>query len=259
MSWFSKITRWADPIGHEIQAKAYNNTTVQKMDPLGTALVNPGHATQATPLRNGIDAAPTNASDSLAQGAGYYGDPNDPAYGSFTKPFDVQSFYQNLDPSYFFRLQQGQQALVNGNAAGSGALSGSAMKDLLNYNQNAASQEYGNAYNRYQTTQGNIFSRLAQMAGLGQSAAAGVGANGVALAGNAGQAIQNAGSASGAGIVGGANALNSGVGNYIGYQYLNQHPWGGSQVPAGTPAFGSTNTNYSNAAGPTLGSQFVSP
>lgn len=186
--------------------------------------------------QSNIAIPPQNAQDSLAQGAGYYGDPNDPAYGSFTKPFDVQSFYQNLDPSYFFRLQQGQQAVVNGNAAGSGALSGSAMKDLMNYNQNAASEEYGNAYNRYQTTQGNIFQRLAALAGLGQSAAAGVGANGVALAGNAGQAIQNAGSAAGAGIVGGANAVSNGLTNYAGYQYLNQpKQWGGSPMPSVSP------------------------
>lgn len=214
------------------------NAIHQALDPLGSAIGsvknrNWGSMNQLlNPTITGTNlkanSTPTTPADSLAQGAGYYGDPNDPNYGSFTKPFDVQSFYQNLDPSYFWRLGQGQQALVNSNAAGSGALSGSAMKDLLNYNQGAASQEYGNAYNRYQTTQGNIFSRLAQMAGLGQASAAGTAANGVALAGQAGQAIQNAGSATGAGIVGAANSLNSGLNTYGSMQYLNNgRQWGG--------------------------------
>ncbi len=229
MSWLSKtfsspanaLHMLIDPVGGAIgAAKGVNFGSTSSLQ---SGLTKRGDGSTTA-------MAPANASDSLAQGAGYYGDPNDPNYGSFTKPFDVQSFYQNLDPSYFFRLQQGQQGLVNSAAAGSGSMSGSAMKDLMDYNQNAASQEYGNSYNRYQTTQGNIFSRLAQMAGLGQSAAAGVGANGVALAGQAGQAVQNAGAAAGAGIVGGANAISNGLGNYAGYQYANQpRQWSGNQ------------------------------
>lgn len=226
MSWLSNtfssptnaIHQMLDPIGSALGSKDNVNwSNPAQADKIGKSMIGIGTDPRATPT------APTTAADSLAQGAGYYGDPNDPNYGSFTKPFDTQSFYQNLDPSYFFRLQQGQQGVVNGNAAGSGSLSGSAMKDLMNYNQNAASQEYGNAYNRYQTTQGNIFSRLAEMAGLGQAAAAGTAANGTALAGQAGQATQNAGSAAGAGIVGGANAISNGANNYAAYNYLNTH------------------------------------
>ncbi len=222
MSWFSKIID-----------KTLSN-------PLKMA-INPGGGTiDAIKIGNGSKAASVAPSASQTtntnSGPNYYGNPNDPNYGSFTKPFDVQSFYQNLDPSYFFRLQQGQQGLVNSQAAGSGSMSGAAMKDLIDYNQNAASQEYGNSYNRYQTTQGNIFSRLSQMAGLGQASAAGVGANGVALAGQAGQATQNAGAATGAGIVGGANAINSGIGTYGAYQYLNQpKQWGGSPSASVSP------------------------
>ncbi len=143
----------------------------------------------------------------------YGGDPNDPAFGSFTKPFDVEEFYKYQDPGYAFRLQQGQQGVQNRNSAGSGALSGAAYKDLIDYNQGAASTEYGNAFNRYQATQGSIFDRLSSLATLGQNAAAGVGAQGTQLAGNAGQFTSNAGTAQGAGIVGGANALTEGATN----------------------------------------------
>lgn len=145
--------------------------------------------------------------------ANAYGDPNDSSYGDFTKPFDAEEFYKYQDPGYWFRLQQGQQSVQNRNAAGSGALSGAAYKDLIDYNQGEASTEYGNAFNRYQTTQGNIFSRLMGIAQLGQNAAAGVGNQGTQLAGQAGQAISNAGTATGSGIVGGANAVSSGATN----------------------------------------------
>lgn len=146
--------------------------------------------------------------------AGTYGNPNDPSYGSFTQPFDVQQFYNYADPGYAFQLQQGTQALQNSAAAGSGSLSGSALKDLLKYNQDYAGTAYNDAFNRYQTQQGNIFSRLSSLATLGQNAAAGVGAQGTQLAGQAGQAMTNAGTAAGAGIVGAGNAASGGLTNY---------------------------------------------
>jgi hypothetical protein len=146
--------------------------------------------------------------------AQYMGDTEDPAYGSFTKPFDVEEFYNYADPGYAFELQQGTQSLQNAASAGSGAMTGAALKDLLGYSQNFARTGYNDAFNRYQTSQGNIFSRLSSIAGLGQNAAAGVGAQGTQLAGNAGQMISNAGASSGAGIVGAGNALGEGLSNY---------------------------------------------
>ena len=52
------------------------------------------------------------------------------------------------DPGFQFRIDQGRKAL-EASAAGKGILrSGGTLKDLLNYGQNFASQEYGNVYNR---------------------------------------------------------------------------------------------------------------
>jgi hypothetical protein len=90
------------------------------------------------------------------------GDPNDPAYGSFTKPFDVEQFYNYADPGYAFELQQGTQTLQNAASAGSGAFSGAALKDLLGYSQNFARTGYNDAFNRYQVQQGNIYNRLSR-------------------------------------------------------------------------------------------------
>jgi hypothetical protein len=166
---------------------------------------------------NPADAAATGVDPSM-----YGGDPNDPAYGSFTKPFDVEQFYNYADPGYAFELQQGSQTLQNAASAGSGAFSGAALKDLLGYSQGFARTGYNDAFNRYQTQQGNIFSRLSDIAHLGQNAAAGVGSQGTQLAGNAGQFTSNAGSAAGAGIVGAGNAASNGLTNYWLMSQLNK-------------------------------------
>jgi len=199
------------------------------LNPLSTKnpIANPGGYLLGTALSSvnkpspQVAGGPAPAAD--PSGGAYYGDPNDPAYGSLTDPFTVEDFYDYADPGYAFRLQQGKQAVLNSAAAGSGSMSGAALKDLLTFNQDYASTEYGNAFNRYQTQQGNIFSRLSDIAHLGQSAAAGVGSQGTALAGNAGQQAYNAGSAAGAGIVGAGNALSQGATNY--WLYNNPQMW----------------------------------
>lgn len=168
-------------------------------------------------------ATPAGAADSSV--ASTFGDPNDPAYGSLTQPFDVEQFYKYEDPGYAFRLQQGSQAVQNSAAAGSGALSGAALKDLLGYNQDMGSTEYNNAFNRYQTQQGNIFQRLFSIAGLGESSAAQTGSIGATLAGNAGANTANAGTATGSGVVGGTNSINNGVTNaWLWNQFNNKQP-----------------------------------
>lgn len=164
------------------------------------------------------------ANDGTIGSADYFGDPSDPSFGSFSRPFTVEDFYNYADPGYAFQLQQGNQALLNNAAVGGSALGGAALKDLLKYNQDYAGTAYNDAFNRYQVQQGNIFSRLSSLLQLGQNAAAGVGSQGTALAGNAGQAIANAGAAAGAGAVGAANSLGNSFTNYWLMQQLNKPP-----------------------------------
>lgn len=151
-----------------------------------------------TPGTNEVGGAPT-ASSSPAGG-----------YGSLLKPFDLSDF-QQLSPAYNFQLQQGQQGVLNSDASGQGALSGSAYKDLMNYNQNLANTSFNNAFNQYQTQQGNIYQRLAGVAQLGQASAANTGQQGTALAGQAAQSATNIGTAQAGGAVGVANALSGGI------------------------------------------------
>lgn len=127
--------------------------------------------------------------------------------GQFMQSYSGQDIYD--DPSYKFRLQQGQDSIQSGAAAQGGLLSGATQKALLNYGQEAASQEYGNAYNRFNADQTNQYNRLANLVGVGQNAAAQTGNAGL----QTGQAIANntmgAGNALAAGQIGSANAWNN--------------------------------------------------
>lgn len=103
--------------------------------------------------------------DSLAQLMGQMG-PD----GYFSQTYTGQDIYS--DPSYQFRLQQGQDAIQSSAAARGGLLSGATLKALQGYGQDMASQEYQNAYNRFNADQTNQYNRLANLVGVGQNAAA---------------------------------------------------------------------------------------
>lgn len=107
------------------------------------------------------------------------------ADGQFMKSYSGEDIYS--DPSYQFRLNQGLDSIQSGAAAQGGLLSGATQKALMNYGQDAASQEYSNAYGRYTADQANQYNRLANLVGVGQNAAAGVGNAGMQTA----QAIGN--------------------------------------------------------------------
>jgi hypothetical protein len=87
--------------------------------------------------------------------------------------------FQTSDPSYLFRLQQGQQALER--SAGSKGLNGSGNMGiaLQNYGQNAASQEFGAQFDRMKQGLSAVSSqydtqmqRLMKMAGIDNDPAA---------------------------------------------------------------------------------------
>lgn len=154
--------------------------------------------------------------------------------GYLSQTFGPDQFRAGMDPGYAWRLQQGAQGVMNTAAAGSGSLSGPALKALLEYNQGAASQEYGSAFDRFQTQQGNIFQRLSAIADLGQNAAAGVGNQGVATGANIGSNIVGAGNAAAAGQIGAANAWGgalSDLGAIGGWYAMNRNQPPATQGP----------------------------
>lgn len=140
--------------------------------------------------------------------------PDSGGYGSLAAAFTPQDYLNNKDPGYDFQLQQGTQALRNAAGAGSGALSGAALKDLIGYNQDYASTGYQNAFGRFTTQQNNVYSRLSGLAGMGQASAGNVAAQGTALAGQQSQALQAGGTAAGGMYAGIANNIGGGASNY---------------------------------------------
>jgi hypothetical protein len=132
--------------------------------------------------------------------------------GDYNRDFSLADFRQ--DPGYQFRLAQGQQGVEQSAAARGGALSGGALKGLVQFNQGTADQAYGDAYQRFNADRDRRFNRLASIAGLGQTATAqtqALGGQSVARSGEYG--LQGA-NAQAAGTMGQANAW-GGLGNSL--------------------------------------------
>ena len=138
-------------------------------------------------------------------------------------PFGMDQFQQ--DPGYAFRMSEGMKALERSAAARSKLLSGGMLKDAQRYGQDLASQEYMNAFNRYQAERNARLNPLQSLAGVGQTATNQLGQAGQTMASNVGQALGAAGQARASGYMGGANALTGALGTYLNYQqgqnYLN--------------------------------------
>ena len=83
-------------------------------------------------------------------------------------PFGMDKFTQ--DPGYAFRLSEGMKALDRTAAARGGLLSGATLKGAQRYGQDLGSQEYQNAFNRYNTDYSMRLAPLQTLAGYGQGA-----------------------------------------------------------------------------------------
>lgn len=140
-------------------------------------------------------------------------------FGKYARDFGMSDFQE--DPGYAFRMKEGLKALDRQAASRGGLISGAALKAAQNYGQEAASQEYQNAFNRYQVNRSNQLSPLQSLMGAGQTSATTIGQLGANAASNIGNAYMNAGDARAAGYMGVGNAINQGIGTYVNYQNAN--------------------------------------
>ncbi len=140
-------------------------------------------------------------------------------YGKYARDFGEQDFQQ--DPGYQFRLSEGLKALDRQAAARGGLISGAALKAAGRYGQQSASDEYQNAFNRYQVNRSNQLNPLQGLTGQAQSATNTLGQAGQNYAGQAGQSYSDMGNARAAGYIGQSNAIGDGLQNALGY-YQNQ-------------------------------------
>ena len=147
--------------------------------------------TQQTPFRTAGAGAVGNLADLL----GTSGNTGATGYGSLARPMTNADLTAQLAPNYAFQLQQGQNALNAQQNATGGLVGGNALQALQNYTQNYAQNAYQNAFNNYQAQQTNIYNRLSNLAGLGQTAAANTGNVGASIGNAAATNVANAGTA----------------------------------------------------------------
>ena len=201
--------------------------------PPGATTSSPGATTSSPATAYGIGSTNYGATQAqLNAGAASV------APGSLTSNFNTADLMAGIDPGYAFRQQQGNANLLARQAATGNRMGGQALKDISDYNQNAASQEYQNAYNRYVTNQTNVFNRLSSVAGVGQTAAntgtaAGsnaastIGSNTMAGVGSANNYLTSGAAAQAAGTIGATNAIvggvNSGINNWYTGQLVNKY------------------------------------
>jgi hypothetical protein len=161
-----------------------------------------------------------------------------PQYGDFA-----------ASPDYKFRYDEGQRA-VTGNAAARGLLdSGATGHALINYGQDAASQEFGSWYNR-----------IAALAGVGQSATNATTEAGLATSGRTSGLIQDQGQARAssyaaqggiqAGLISGLAGTASGLITNLGQRSAAAGP--SVQIPNISAATIPFNPGFNGASSPSL-------
>jgi len=172
-----------------------------------------------TALQEPFRQAGLTAQEQIMQLLGIGGDTSAVNFGKYSRDFGASDFEQ--DPGYAFRQSEGMKALERSAAARGSLLSGSTLKGIQRFGQDLASQEYGNAFNRYQVNRSNQLNPLQSLMGSGQSAANVT----TSAAGQMGQNVANsqlaAGQARASGYIGFGNAINQGLGSIAGY-YANQ-------------------------------------
>lgn len=165
----------------------------------------------------------------LAPGAG----------GRYARDFTMADFQQ--DPGYAFRLSEGTRALERTAAARGGLLSGSTLRGVQRFGQDLASQEYQNAFNRYQVNRSNQINPLQSLMGAGQTATTTLGAAGQNYANQAGEAYMGAGNARASGYIGSANALSNAFGG-VSNAITNYNLMNALNRPAYSPSTGGYST-----------------
>jgi len=174
-----------------------------------------------------------------------------PGYGKYaTAEFTPAKF--QADPGYAFRMSEGMKALERSAASRGGLLSGATLRGIQRYGQDLASQEYTNAFNRYQAERTGTLNPLQSLAGTAQTSAntlgqqAGqYGANVSNILGAYGSSAQanalNAGNAQASGYIGLGNVVSGGIGQGINF-YQNQQLMNRLFPTSGGSSWGQTST-----------------
>lgn len=171
--------------------------------------------------------------------------PADMSKATLLKDFSMDDFVK--DPGYDFRQAEGEKGLNRSLAARGGLLSGAALKAIDRYNQDYASNEFNNAYNRDAANKARKFSFLSGTAGQGLQAAGTIVGAGQNAANQSSNAAMNAGNNNANMYYQNGqmqadnqfNAFQNDIGNGI-------YAWDRFNKPVtGSPTYGSGSTNAS--------------
>jgi hypothetical protein len=150
----------------------WNDSGVGDTAPASAATPDAAPAATPAPVAPATTAAPL---ASVASASGTYG-----GAPAFTPPPDfVAPTYDEAtaDPGYQFALKEGQGALERSAAARGTLRTSGTLKDLIGYGQRAATQQYGNVYDRavndYSLKYGAAKDKFAPQYGSWQTAYAG--------------------------------------------------------------------------------------
>ena len=159
-------------------------------------------------------------------------------------PFGMAQF--QADPGYGFRLSEGQKALERSAAARGGLMGGATGKALTRFGQEMGSQEFQNAFNRYQAERSARLNPLQSLAGVGQTSTNALGAAGQAYASGAGEALGAGAQARASGYMGMANAIGGGLNQYMNYSQNQAQNSLLQQALARNRGYGGGVTNFSD-------------
>jgi hypothetical protein len=168
----------------------------------------------------------------LMEMLGLGGDTGAAGYGRYAKDFSMQDYQQ--DPGYAFRLSEGLKQLGSQARAQGGAGGGRTMMGMQNYAQGLASQEYGNAFNRYQTNRQNQLAPLGSLMSSGQAAAVGQAGQAGQYGANASNMLSQMGVNTGGATLAGSSAYGKAIGD-IGAQFGRSPPNFNNMFGGGVP------------------------
>jgi len=128
-------------------------------------------------------------------------------------PFSADKFQADL--GYAFLLSEGMKGLDRTAAARGGLLSGATLKGAQRFGQDLASQEYQNAYNRYNTDYNMRLGPLQTLAGYGQGATNNLAGATNAYGTNQAENIANRGNIGASSYLNATDALARGASQYL--------------------------------------------
>lgn len=216
---------------------------------LGSAVIGANSASKAVKAQT---TAANQADDTQWKMYNQSRDDNKPFYDAGVTALNKLAAMPNFtgadlqnEPGYQFGLTEGMKGVTNSAAARGGLLSGAALKAASQYNNDYASTKYNDAFNRDATDK----NRLANIAGIGQTASNVNTSSGLNTAAGVAQNQLGAGNARASGYIANGNALTNGLGQAANWYTRNSQLNGLSGVTEGatnqTDNFNYYGTGYS--------------